>query len=590
MMQKAKQDEGEMPGRAHQESEMRYRQLFKLTQDGILVLDAGTEEITDVNPFLVKMLGYPREDYLGKKLWETGSFKDIEASLADFRELSKKSQVLYEDLSLKTKDGRLVHGKLTSNVYPVGNKKVIQCTIRDITEQKQVQALQEAWYRIAIAAETTPSLNDLYPQIHQIVLSVMPAENFYITLYDDVHNLLRFPYFRDAVDEPFLGEIEPGKGLTAYVLRTGKSLLCTQDVHDELERQGAVILLGVPSTIWLGVPLIIEGKTIGAMVVQHYSDPKAYGEREQHMLEFVSSQVAVAISRKQVEDALRESEQRLQNAERVANLGSWEMEIATGNCVWSEEFYRICGFEPYAVEPTAEMWESLIHPDDRDVAAQALDQAIAEKDTYAVDIRIVRPDGEIVWVASKSVVTCDAGGKPMRVVGSFLDITARKRAEEELRFLSTHDTLTGLYNRGYFEAELARLERGRQIPVSIVMADVDGMKATNDRQGHAAGDALLKSTAEVLTAAFRAEDMVARIGGDEFAVLLPNTDTAAAENALQRVRHILEEHNTAQGGIPLRLSFGVSTAEQCGPLADVVKEADRKMYDDKGTHYDPPKA
>ena len=78
------------------------------------------------------------------------------------------------------------------------------------------------------------------------------------------------------------------------------------------------------------MPLIIEGKTIGAMVVQHYSDPKAYGEREQHMLEFVSLQVAVAISRKQVEDALRESEQRLQNAERVANLGSWEMEIATG--------------------------------------------------------------------------------------------------------------------------------------------------------------------------------------------------------------------------------------------------------------------
>ena len=85
---------------------------------------------------------------------------------------------------------------------------------------------------------------------------------------------------------------------------------------------------------------------------------------------------------------------------------------------------------------------------------------------------------------------------------------------------------------------------------------------------------LKEVAAEVLTVAFRAEDMVARIGGDEFAVLLPNTDTAAAENALQRVRHILEEHNTGQGGIPLRLSFGVSTAEQCGPLADVVKEAD----------------
>ncbi len=99
--------------------------------------------------------------------------------------------------------------------------------------------------------------------------------------------------------------------MTAYVLRTGKSLLCTQAVHDELERQGEVKLLGVPSAIWLGVPLIVEGKTIGAMVVQHYTDPKAYGEREQHMLEFVSTQVAIAINRKRAEDALRQSEAEL---------------------------------------------------------------------------------------------------------------------------------------------------------------------------------------------------------------------------------------------------------------------------------------
>ncbi len=588
-MEKAIKDPGRQPDSALRESETRYRQLFELAQDGILIIDGDTGEITDVNPFLVQMLGYPREEFLGKKLWQTGSFKDIVHSQADFRGLPKENHVHYDNLLIKTKEGRLVQVKFTSDGYQVGDRKVIQCTIRDVTEQVQVQALQEAWYRIAIAAETTQSLNDLYPQIHQIILSVMPAENFFITLYDDVHNTMHFPYFRDSRDEPFLGEFDPGKGLTAYVLRTGKSLLCTQAVHDELERRGEVILLGVPSAIWLGVPLLIEGKTIGAMVVQHYSDPKAYGEREQHMLEFVSAQVAVAISRKQVEEALRENEQRLQNAERVANLGSWEMEIASGKYVWSEELFRICGFAPYAFEPTAERLSDLIHPDDREAASQALSQAVAEKGAYAMDERIVRPDGEIIWVASKGVVTGDASGEPVKVVGSFLDITARKRAEEELQFLSTHDTLTGLYNRGYFETELARLERGRQIPVSIVMADVDGMKATNDRQGHSAGDALLKSTARLLTAAFRAEDMVARIGGDEFAVLLPNTDAAAAENALLRVRRMLKEHNAAEGGIPLRLSFGVSTAEQWGPLAEVVKEADGRMYDDKGTHYDPPK-
>ena len=175
----------------------------------------------------------------------------------------------------------------------------------------QAQNLQEAVYRIAAAVGTTQSIDDLYVQIHQIISSVMPAENFYITLYDKTADLLQFPYFKDAEDEPFVGGIQPGKGLTAYVLRTGKSLLCSQTVHDELERRGEVKLLGVPSAIWLGVPLIMDGTTIGAMVVQHYSDPKAYSEREQHMLEFVSTQVGIAINRKRAEQALRQSETEL---------------------------------------------------------------------------------------------------------------------------------------------------------------------------------------------------------------------------------------------------------------------------------------
>jgi diguanylate cyclase (GGDEF)-like protein/PAS domain S-box-containing protein len=382
-----------------------------------------------------------------------------------------------------------------------------------------------------------------------------------------------------------MGGIQPGKGLSSYVLRTGKSLLCTQAVHDELERQGEIKLLGVPSAIWLGVPLTVEGKTIGVMVVQHYTDPKAYGEREQHMLEFVSMQVALSISRKQTEDALRESEQRLQNAEHVANLGSWEMDIASGKSTWSAEYFRICGFEPYAFEPTAEIEMALVHPDDRQKSSQALGQAIAEKGVYSVEKRIIRPNGSIIWVDTKGMVVCNSDGAPVKVVGSCLDITARKEAEEKLRYLSTHDALTGLYDRGYFEAEMERLEHGRQFPISIVMADVDHLKETNDREGHSAGDALLKDVAHVFTASFRAEDMIARIGGDEFAVLLPNTGEVAAKNALRRVHRILQERNAARPERPLQLSIGVSTAEQFTPLSDVLREADQKMYADKETHY-----
>jgi diguanylate cyclase (GGDEF)-like protein/PAS domain S-box-containing protein len=164
------------------------------------------------------------------------------------------------------------------------------------------------------------------------------------------------------------------------------------------------------------------------------------------------------------------------------------------------------------------------------------------------------------------------------------DITERKQVEEALRHLNTHDALTGLYNRGFFEEEMARLERGREFPISIMMADLDYLKDTNDQDGHAAGDALLKRVAQALNAAFRAEDVVARIGGDEFAVLLPATDATAAEVSLQRVRQVIQENNAAHTGTPIRISLGVSTAENPAPLSGALKGADANMYCEKRGH------
>jgi len=120
-------------------SELRYRRLFEAAQDGILILDANTGAITDVNPFLIKMLGYSREEFVEKKLWEVGAFKDIEASQEAFEALQKNEYIRYEDLPLRAKSGRLVDVEFVSNVYLVGGEKVIQCNIRDITERIQAQ-------------------------------------------------------------------------------------------------------------------------------------------------------------------------------------------------------------------------------------------------------------------------------------------------------------------------------------------------------------------------------------------------------------------------------------------------------------------
>jgi PAS domain S-box-containing protein len=136
-------DSGDVIMQLLKASELRYRRLFETAQDGILILDAKTGMITDVNPFLIDMLGYSREEFIQKKLWEVGAFNDIQASRNAFETLQNNETIRYEDLPLKAKDGRLIQVEFVSNVYLVGEEKVIQCNIRDITEHMRIMlALQ----------------------------------------------------------------------------------------------------------------------------------------------------------------------------------------------------------------------------------------------------------------------------------------------------------------------------------------------------------------------------------------------------------------------------------------------------------------
>ncbi|HEX7534435.1 MAG TPA: sigma 54-interacting transcriptional regulator, partial [Syntrophales bacterium] len=212
-------------------SETRYRRLFEAAQDGILIFDAETGQIMDVNPFLLEMLGYSHEELLGKKLWEIGTFRDIEASKATSSELKSKGYVRYNDLPLETKEGRPIAVEFVSNVYLVNHHKVIQCNIRDITERKHIAvALQTAHNELERKAiELRTALSDV-----KTLKDRLEAENIYFRHENKMKHRfeniigqsdgLKYVLYRAEQVAPanttvlILGETGTGKDLIAFAI------------------------------------------------------------------------------------------------------------------------------------------------------------------------------------------------------------------------------------------------------------------------------------------------------------------------------------------------------------------------------------
>lgn len=176
--------------------------------------------------------------------------------------------------------------------------------------------------------------------------------------------------------------------------------------------------------------------------------------------------------------------------------------------------------------------------------------------------------------------------RDLRFVSSLGDVAAaalrNSRNLEEIRYLSFHDQLTDLYNRRYLHRELTRLEDSDEYPIAIILADLDGLKGINDRYGHAEGDRYLRSFADVLREIFRDDDIVARMGGDEFVVVLPDTDRDEGERIVSRIRSAVESFNRNTPNPPLSISLGLAVSEdRAQPFERTYHLADRRMYREK---------
>lgn len=245
---------------------------------------------------------------------------------------------------------------------------------------------------------------------------------------------------------------------------------------------------------------------------------------------------------------IKKIKERLEIAVKAANIGVWDWNIQTSKVYYNKNWAEMIGFKKEELENTLATWENLVHEQDKEkIESKLNDHFQGKDDLYICEHRLETKSGNYIWVKDiGKVIEKDKEGKPLRAIGVHINIDDSKKYEKKIEFLSFHDELTGLYNRRYLENEIERLSNSRKYPISIIIGDLDNFKNINDNHGHLMGDNYIKDAAQILKDLMRSEDIIARTGGDEFAIILPQTDNKATAKICERIREEFKKYNRKQ--------------------------------------------
>ncbi|MEP7076674.1 MAG: PAS domain S-box protein [Acidobacteriota bacterium] len=380
-------------------SETHYRRLFEAARDGILILDAHTGKITDANPFMLELLSYKYDEFIGKELWEIGLLADEAANKAAFRELLEVGYIRYEDLPLKSKNGKEREIEFVSNIYDEGGDQVIQCNIRDITKRKKLErdliesearkgAILESALDCIIAIDDQGLILEFNPAAERVFgysrvdvigkalakLIIPPASR-----EDHWNGLARF---RESGEGPMIGQ-----RIEVVAMRSDKS---------EFPAELAVSVL------------YLKGEPTFTAYIRDLTEQKE--ERDQ-------AEQKTAL---------------LRLAGRIAHLGGWTIELPSRTLTWSDENCVIHDV-PRGYEPTLEEGIASYLPEHRAEVMRCVDACERDGTSYDFELPITTAKGRQIWVRSIGEAVRDASGKIVRLQGAIQDITDRKLAEEVSR-------------------------------------------------------------------------------------------------------------------------------------------------------------
>lgn len=586
-------------------SESRYRRLFETARDGILLLNADTAQIEDVNPYLIEMLGYTHAEFLGKKLWEVGAFSDRAESKDMFAVLQAKGYVRYDDMPLKTKGGTEIAVEFVSNSYDCAGIKVIQCNIRNISERKADLAKIERHTQLYAALSQcnkaiiySSGQEELFQQVCHAAVEFGGMQMAWIGLIDSAtRRVIPAASFGKGVE--YLRDIEVsadinsiyGNGPVGTAIRERKPFWCQDFRNDPITApwQEPGIKYGWASSASL--PLHLSDDVIGVFVL--YSDKiNAFDASAQNLLSEMADDIGFALDNFAREAARQASEQELRiaatafEAQEAILVTDAHKVILRAN----RSFITMTGYE---ADEIIGKTPTILHSGKHTESFYSEMWAALSKDHYwHGELWNRHKNGEIFPVWTTITAVTDKKGNICNYVSFYSDLSQHKKDEDSIHSLAFYDPLTQLPNRRLLTERIQHTYAGsrhHRHHVAIMFIDIDNFKTLNDTMGHNVGDLLLMEVTKRLQRCVREGDTVARFGGDDFVVMLEdlseNIRHAAGQVEMvgQKILTALampyelagyEHHSSASIGISLLHDQDVAVDE-------LLKRADTALYQAK---------